>query len=55
MVNLRSWQDEDEALFNVVEGIRKAIEELKAQSEKIQSKISTTEIIIPHTSSVAYA
>src|SRR6266436_6409019 len=29
---VKSWQDEDEAFFNVVEGIRKAIEELNVQN-----------------------
>lgn len=38
---VRSWPDEDEALFNVVNSIRKAIEELKMQEEAPAQATST--------------
>lgn len=41
---IRSWPDEDEALFNVVDGIRKAIEELKAR-EEITASVSSTKAV----------
>ncbi len=38
---VKSWQDEDEAFFNVVEGIRNAIEELAVQSQVLAPAPST--------------
>ncbi len=41
---VKSWRDEDEAFFNVVEGIRKAIEELAVQSSDLAS-VSSTDLL----------
>ena len=41
---VKSWQDEDEAFFNVVEGIRKAIEELAVQSH-VPTFASSTDVL----------
>lgn len=41
---VRSWQDEDEAFFNVVEGIRKAIEELTVQASSSGTAPAVTSV-----------